>query len=436
MSHKNDFLEVEVKENPNCKVELTVTLSPSFLQKVRKEAVKEVNKEVTVAGFRKGKAPEELLNKSHGAKIEAKLKERMANDAFQEAVKLAKVVVLHGNSNIQYTLKSFEKDHAVLIFQFEVEPSLPTLDFAKCKIKKVKEEKIGQKEVNEALKQLLLFYAKWTPITDRGVQEKDFVIIDLETLEEPKEKVFTGTRFEVTDKAMASWMKKLILDAKPGAVLEGVSEPDSSLSEKEKKDFAPKKVKLTLQKIEQAELPKLEEEFLQKLGVKTEEDLRKNLDEMLKKKAEQKKEQETREQVNTYLLQVPFDLPLSLIESEKKHRYKQFAQNPSNQKHLEQMSKEKKEEMDAHFTKQAENAVRLFYTSRKIVQDAGISVTHKEVEMEAIRTLQSYGPMQIDPKKIPNEVFALALSKLILARAQDHILEQRKKLDDTAKATL
>jgi hypothetical protein len=48
-------------------------------------------------------------------------------------------------------------------------------------------------------------------------------------------------------------------------------------------------------------------------------------------------------------------------------------------------------------------------------------VTHKEIQDEAIATLQSFGQQTVD--KIPKEIFALALSKVILAKAQSAILE-------------
>ncbi len=427
MSEEKESIALEIKNHPHCKVELTVTAFAPLIQKAKKEALKIVNKKVDVPGFRKGKAPEDFILKNYADSVQTHTKEKLAHQAFQDALKESKLPILHGEANIQYALKSFSEEKAVLSFQFEVEPSIPQVNATECKIKSPEEKKIGEKEVEEALKQFLLFYAKWIPITERGVEENDFVILDLITLEDPKETVFTGTRFEVTDQSMASWMKKTVLGAKTGDVLEGVSEADSHLSEKEKKEFQPKKVQITLKKVEKAEFPDLNEDFLKQVGVSSEEEFRKKLRDMLEKKEEERKEADIRDQINQFFLKIPFDLPLSLIEAEKTHRKKQFLENPKHQKQAEKMTQEEKLEVDQRFYEQAEKAVRLFYISRKIVQEAGIQVTHKEVEAEALRSLQAYGPLKIDPKKIPSEVFALALSKLILARSQDHIIKQNKK---------
>ena len=116
-----------------------------------------------------------------------------------------------------------------------------------------------------------------------------------------------------------------------------------------------------------------------------------------------------------------------MIESERKHRQKQLLENPRNAEKIQKLSEKEKKEMETDLTGQAEEAVKLFYISRKVVRDAKISVTHQEVTDEAIRTLQSFGPVKVDPNKIPNEIYALALSKIVLAKAQNHILEGKKK---------
>ena len=73
------------------------------------------------------------------------------------------------------------------------------------------------------------------------------------------------------------------------------------------------------------------------------------------------------------------------------------------------------------FEKESNQAVRLFYLSRQLVHDANLPITQQEIQDEAVKTLRSYGHQKIDT--IPKEVFALALSKVILAKAQNHVLQ-------------
>ncbi len=51
-------------------------------------------------------------------------------------------------------------------------------------------------------------------------------------------------------------------------------------------------------------------------------------------------------------------------------------------------------------------------------------MTHHEVQNEAIAIYQSHGGRNADMDKMPKEVYALALSKVILAKAQDFVLKK------------
>ena len=90
------------------------------------------------------------------------------------------------------------------------------------------------------------------------------------------------------------------------------------------------------------------------------------------------------------------------------------------------MTEEERKALDKELADESAAAVRLFYLSRKIVQDTKATITHKEVQEEAIAIVQGEAPRRVDPAEIPKEIFALALSKVILRKAQDAILSQRK----------
>src|SRR5690606_8336516 len=95
----------------------------------------------------------------------------------------------------------------------------------------------------------------------------------------------------------------------------------------------PKKVRLTIHRAETAELPELDAEFCKKVGADDPEKLRESVLSILNRNAEDKAESERREQVNSFLVQnYVFELPLSLIETEKNHRKKQLLQNPQSAK--------------------------------------------------------------------------------------------------------
>ncbi len=412
---------------PACIVTLEVTASKRLIEKAHADALKEVGKEVILPGFRKGKAPIDLIQRQFSTSIADKGKKLLADYAFASAFKLAAIPILNDRSSINFKLNKISEEEASFTFSYETEPLPPTIDPKKFVLQPVQKQVIGEKEMGEALKQMQMFFAKWTLIADRPVQEGDYILIDLETNEDPPKKIFSDTRFEVSDSHMATWMKKLVLGKKPGDICEGISEADPDMSEEQKKAFLPKRVLLTLKKIETAELPPFDDDFAKKVGGKTMDDVRKFVKEMLENKAEEAFQGKQREQVSQFLLQHPFYLPVSLMRQEIEHRKTQLQADPRYQHKLKQMTDleraVEKMQVEEAISKQSEGALRIFYASRQIIRDNQIPITQEEVEKEALNTLKTFGPVKIDPNKIPQEVMALALSKVILSKAQEYILK-------------
>ena len=428
--YKSDNVEVCVEHQADCIVKLDVKASPSLIKDAQKKAIKEVNKEVTLPGFRRGKAPEEMILKQYMPTVESAWQKKIADLAFVEAQKLIKIYPLNSSVTINFNLVSHSLEKgAELTFSYETEPTVPTIDIAQFKLPEMEKQEVDESKINETIRQAQFFYAKWTE-ADRPIKEGDFVIIDLETIDkEPPTKVFSNTRFEIKEKSIANWMRELLVGAKKGDVVEGISKPDDDAPEEEKAKFEPKKVRVTIITIEEAVLPELNDEFAKKLGAKSIEDMKENIKKILQNQLDGHLESMKKEEVNKFLLATyKFDLPASLIKSESKYRKDQMLNNPSFKKRWNGMKPEEKEEFEKTIQNQAKDAVSLFYLTRKIVNDANISITQKEVHDEIIRTAQETTPPGQQPnlKHISQELYALCLSRTIMSKAQEYILSQSK----------
>ena len=73
----NELIQCKVQKKPYCQVEFEVTASQELTQKALAQAIKKVASQVSIPGFRKGKAPKEVImrsfakeiKKSHGAML-------------------------------------------------------------------------------------------------------------------------------------------------------------------------------------------------------------------------------------------------------------------------------------------------------------------------------------------------------------------------------
>jgi trigger factor len=425
-SHHHPDVSVIVHRKPACHVELEVKASPQLVAVARQGAIKKIGKETVLPGFRKGHAPAELVVKRHPSAVENEWRKSIADAAFAAAQTQTRISVL-SNTRVTFDLKKYSSEEgAELVFSFDSEPVVPSVNPKLFQPRPVQTIEIKDRQIDEAVYQSRLFFAQWKPVEDRGVQEGDYIIIDLETLEEPLQKVFDRIRFQVVKDRMAGWMQQLVLGAKAGAVLEGSSEADSDASEEEKTQFQSKKIRLTLHQVEEAQLPSMED-FIQKMAAADEADLRQSIQKMLEKNVQENVQKELCQQVNDFLLdQYPFEVPLSIIEMEKNHRLQQQREDPQFAEAYQKMDLDKKRQVDEAIYMKSVHATRLFYLTRQIAREAQLSITHQEVQEEAIRSVRAFG-RKIDSDHLKKELFALALSRVTLAKVQDYILRNCAK---------
>jgi trigger factor len=427
----NEAVRVNVHHKPNCKVEFEVEAFPGLVRAAHKKAIRQLSKEVSIPGFRKGKAPDEMIIKKFPTDLDKVWQEEIANNAFRESMNLARIPLLHKDSKITFKMISHSLEGAKLTLNFETEPKLPTIDPKQLQIKEVPVPAVNEEKVEETIRQVQLFFAEWKPVLDRAVQEGDFVLLDVDVIEEePPVKLFSATRFEVTKKSMSEWMRSLVLGMKTGDSKEGVSVPDADASSEEKASLKPKKVKLTLLAIEQATVPPIDDEFAKKLGVENLPALRKSLTEHLNKQANAHVQEKMREQVSELLLtQYPFELPPSLIEKETHYRMKQLLEDTHFQNEWKNMKEEQRKKMVESIYKQSDKAVRLFYLCRKVIADAKLTITAADLPKPPTNALEAlmYPGQPFHPHDHSEVRQAETYSRLILEKAEDYIIANAQK---------
>jgi trigger factor len=424
---QNENVRFTIHHKPACIIEFDVEALEPLVKSARKKAVRTVSKEVTLPGFRKGKAPEEIVLKNYAKEVDKEWQQEIANACFQECEKLAQVPILHRDAKITYQLKSHSQNGALLILALETEPKVPHVDPKQFQFKTVKRPEVNEAKIEETIRQTQLFFANWHHIHDRPIQEGDFVLLDVEVIENhPPTPLFSHTRFEVTEKSMAKWMLDLVIGKKAGESIEGISVPDEDASKEDKEELKPKKVRVTIKSIDVATLPPLNDEFAQKLGASSVEDMRTKMTDLLNKQADAHVQEAQREQVNEFLLtRYPFDLPATLIEKETQFRFRQLLQDNDFQKYWENLNPEDRKKTIQTVYQQSEKAVRMFYLCRKIVADANIRISAADIPPPASSALE----LLINPQKMfhhqrnPEIEHAEAFSRLVLEKAEDYVIQ-------------
>lgn len=421
-------VKVTIHRKPACLVEFEVESSKELVEKAYKSAIKDVAKEVSLPGFRKGKAPDDMVVKNYPKEVDRRWQECIADLAFRESGKLANVPLLQKDSRVTFKMKSHSHENASLTLTFETHPVIPTVDPKTITLKKVERPAVNDEKVQETIRQMLFFFAEWKPVTDRPVKEGDYAMLDVDVVEEtPATPLFSNTRFEVSDKGMAKWMKDLVVGQTAGASREGVSVADTDATEAEKKEFKPKKVRVVIRSIQEATLPALDDSFAKKVGVANLDELNQSITRLLNDQANAHVRQALRDQASEALLiHYAFDLPASLIERETHFRMKQLLADTQFQKHWQGLSDDEKRKMVDSLYQQSQKAVRMFYLCRKIIADAKISITAEDLPKPPSTPLEVLvnptGALH-DWNQNPEIQHAEAFSRLVLEKAEDYVID-------------
>lgn len=422
-------IKVTVEKKPKCKIEIDIEVDVSIVKEAEKLALKDLKKDITIPGFRKGKAPNNVILKKYPEAYREKLEKKIADIAFIKTHENKKLPPLSQESKIIFKIKDYSLEKGAQIhYTYETEPDVPKIDPKAFKITKDKKIEVPKKEIDEAIRQIRFFHATWKEV-DRPIKENDYIIIDLDSIETAApQRVFSDTRFEVSNKGMATWMKELVIGKKLNETLKGTSKPDEHASEAEKKKFETKKVLVTIKKIEEATLPKIDDEFAKKVGAKSTDEMYESIKKMLHEQKQTKHNQENRKKVQEFLLNTyKFDVPDSLIQNELAYRKDSYLKNPEFKKKYDKMTKEENKKFEKDLLKYSKEAISIFYLSKKIVSDFDIKISDEEVKQRALFILYRETGQKIDPKNIPRNVYTLAISQLVLNKAEDYILDHSSK---------
>lgn len=420
----SDLVELKIQYQPHCVVEFSVKAHPTLVKAAHKEAIRSLAKETTIPGFRKGKAPDALILKHFASDVKKRWQQNIAEDAFYEAEKLAQIPVLNSGSRVGFTMIRYNlEEGAEITFHFETEPQAPTVDCTQLSLQKEPEIAIDQNKVDETLHKIRLFFAKWQPIVDRGVQLGDFIVVDLDAIEDDEPvRVVSASRLEVNESDMAEWMRAMVMGMTAGESKEGVSQPDADASEEDKMRFKPKKVVVTLKSIEEPILPPVDDAFANKLGAESASVMLERLRMLLQKQEEQTQKAKYRDQLTDLLLEkYPFDVPASLLKTEIGYRVQHVMKTPE----FRRMTDEAKQQKFTKIATQAEEALRLFYLCRKVALDHRLTVQLSELQEEALTLLDAmFADKELSNPNKTEEQKDLLMSRILLEKAQDFILDQ------------
>ncbi len=388
--------KVEKTENAN-EVKLEITVEAEKFENAMKKVYFQNAKYINIPGFRKGKAPMNIVEKYYGAQIfyEDAFND-VATQAYDEALEENKIDVV---SRPTVDIIQMEKGKDVIFSAVvQVKPEVKLGKYKGIDIKKV-EYSVNDEDIEKELKKMQEQNARLITIEDRALENGDIATIDFEGFTDgvPFEGgKAEGHELEIGSGAFIPGFEEQLVNMKIDEEKEiKVTFPKEYFS----KDLAGKEAtfKVKLHEIKKKELPKLDDEFAKDVSeFDTLEELKTDIKNKMEKENEQKAKYETEEAaIKAVCDNVKIDIPSGMIDMEVDHMLQDINQRLSYQGlKLEQYLKmidKTEEEVRKEYEPQAIEAIKSRLTLEAIRNAEKIEASEEEIKEKLEEMAKNYG---------------------------------------------
>lgn len=423
-------------------VKLTIGVDKETFEKAVDKAYKKNVKQITIPGFRKGKAPRKIIEKYYG---EGVFYEDAVNfvcpEAYEYAVKEAGIEPVD-RPEIDIETIGGEED-LVLTATVTVKPEVTLGEYKGIKCEKTVYE-TKDEDVDAEIKANAEKSARLVSVEDRAVQMGDITVIDFEGFTDGV--AFEGGKgtnhtLEIGSGQFIPGFEDQLVGAEIGVETEvNVTFPEQYHSEELK--GKPAVFKVTVKEIKVKELPELDDDFAKDVSEFDTFEAYKN---SIKEKLDKSNEARTKAEFENKLVEAvcenaEIDIPQCMIDNRIEELIREFGYRLSSQglnmEQYMQITGATADTFKEQFKDQATAQVKSSLVLEKIVKLENIEVTEEDVEKELQTMADMYG-MELDKVKTligDNEKESMK-EDLKMKKAVELIAENAKVGKSAAKKT-
>lgn len=399
--------KVEKTENAN-EVKLEITVDAEKFENAMKKVYFQNAKYINIPGFRKGKAPMNIVEKYYGAEIfyEDAFNE-VATEAYDEAIDTNKIDVV---SRPTVDIVQMEKGKDVIFTAVvQVKPEVELGKYKGIEIKKI-EYPVKDEDVQNEIKQMQDKNSRLVTVDDRALENGDTATIDFEgfvdgvAFEGGKAE---GHELEIGSGAFIPGFEDQLVGMKIDEEKEiKVTFPKEYFS----KDLAGKEAtfKVKVNEIKKKELPKLDDDFAKDVSeFDTLKELKASIKEKQQKQNDEKAKYETQEAVMKAVCDdMKVEIPSGMIETETENMTREMEQRLSYQglkleQYLQMMGKTK-EDMQKEYEPQAVESIKSRLALEAVIKAEKIEVPDVDVDEKIKEMAKNYGK-ENDEEFLKNE---------------------------------
>lgn len=383
---------------------ITITVDADAFEEAMVKSYNKNKKNISIQGFRKGKAPRKMVEKLYGPEV---FYEDAANfaipDAYEEAAKESGLEIV---SRPEIDVVEIEKGKDfVFTATVAVKPEVTLGDYKGIEVEK-KTVKVMAADVNAEIDKVREQNSRMITVENRGIKKDDTAVVDFEGFVDGEP--FQGGKGEdyslvIGSHSFIDTFEDQLVGKKAGEEVDvNVTFPEeyheASLKGK------PALFKVTVKEIKKKELPKLDDEFASEVSEfetlkEYKASVKKNLTERRKEEAKREKENEVVEKV---VENITVELPEPMIDEQTQQMIQEFAGRLSSQglsfDQYMQMTGMTADALMGQMKPEAEKRIRTRLALEAIVDAEKIKATAKDIDKE-IENMANMYQMEVDKIK-------------------------------------
>ncbi len=390
------------KEQANS-YELVVNVDGETFDKAVNAVYKKQVRNINIQGFRKGKAPRQIIEKMYGSEVF--YEDAMQNcypDALYEAAKEADVKIVSVES-----LEAVEasKDGFTFKASIIVEPTMEINDYLGIEVNK-KSTEVTDELIDEEIEKVRERNARIVTVEDRAAENGDVAVIDFEGFVDGE--AFEGGKAENYNLKLGSgnfipgFEEQIIGHNTDEEFSINVKFPEDYQAEELKGKEAEFKIKL--HEIKTNELPVVDDEFVKDVSEKeTLEEYKEELKETVSKRLVDEAEKDVDDQIANKLMEhLEGEIPEAMYDNQADQMVREFemrlrAQGMDMNTYMQYMGTDANG-LKSMYRDEAEKRVKLRLALETVARKENIEVTEADLDEEYSKMAEAY-KMEVDKVK-------------------------------------
>ena len=373
-------------------------------EQAKEQAFKKLNAKHSIDGFRKGKAPRSVFERTYPGQIVMEAADIVVDNEYRRIIMEDKILPI---LEPKIDIVKVSDEELEVNFTFITEPEVTLGEYKNLKVKK-ETVKVTKEEVKNKIDTLLKNYAELVVKEEGKVENGDVAVIDFEGFKDGV--AFDGGKgenysLEIGSNTFIPGFEDGVAGMKKGET------KDLNLTFPEEygvADLAGKEVvfKVTVNEIKSRVVPELDKEFFEDLGmedINTKEELEAKMKEEIKAEKEQKVEQKYIDELLAKATDnMKIEIDDEIVEAEADSMYHDFMHHMSHQGITEeiylQYAGTTKEDIVSHMKEEALKRLKNSYLLNAIIKEEKIEVAKEDAEAEIKEMAIKYNMTEEDVK--------------------------------------